>query len=365
MRTIISSVGVFDGTRLLDGKRDVVFDHTGILSIDPAASSRQGPDDRHVDGSGKTLLPGLIDSHVHISDPDQLDRLLDFGVTTALDMAMWPQEFVQQVRGADHGCAILTAGAPLVSHHGAHARIPNFPSASMTDDAQQARELVRERVDQGSDYIKLILESPGRGGLEEDVAQAAVDEAHAAGKLVVAHAAAVGAYETGVKVGVDVLTHAPLDGELSPKLLAEMQRTSVVSSPTLTMMQGTAEFLADQGLDYSYARRAVSDMHVAGLTLLAGTDANQAPGVPANVDHGASLHRELGLLTEAGLSPTEALRAATGLNAEVFGLTDRGVIAPGHRADLVLVSGDPTVDITATENISQVWMDGVAQKGTE
>lgn len=365
MRTIISSVGVFDGKNLLDGKRDVVFDETGILSVDPASPDGHETADRHVDGRGKTLVPGLIDSHVHITDPAQLDRLLDFGVTTALDMAMWPQEFVENVRAADHGCAILTAGTPIASQHGAHARIPHFPSSSLTDDAQQARDLVKERVDQGSDYIKLILESPGRGGLELDVARAAVEQAHAAGKLVVAHAAAAGAYEIGVEAGIDVLTHAPLDADLSPNLLAEMQRNAVVTSPTLTMMQGTAEFFADQGLDYSHARRAVSDMHVAGLTLLAGTDANQTPGVPANVDHGSSLHRELRLLVDAGLSPTEALRAATGLISEVFGLVDRGMIAPRRRADLVLVTGNPTVDIAATDNISQAWLNGVAQKGTD
>ncbi|MEU2254889.1 amidohydrolase family protein [Nocardia xishanensis] len=97
-------------------------------------------------------------------------------------------------------------------------------------------------------------------------------------------------------------------------------------------------------------------MHRAGVALLAGTDAT--PFVPA---HGVDLHTELRLLTEAGLTPEQALAAATSLPARCFGLADRGRIAPGLRADLVLVDGDPTTDITATAALAEVWRRGVRQ----
>lgn len=93
-----------------------------------------------------------------------------------------------------------------------------------------------------------------------------------------------------------------------------------------------------------------------GVPLLAGTDAT--PFAPL---HGESLHRELVLLTEAGLTNEEALAAATSVPARHFGLDDRGRIAPGLRADLVLVDGDPTHDITATSAIADVWRRGVRQ----
>ena len=93
----------------------------------------------------------------------------------------------------------------------------------------------------------------------------------------------------------------------------------------------------------------------AGLPVLAGTDAPN----PGTV-HGASLHRELELLVGAGLSPVEALRAATSVPARVFGLADRGLVAPGLRADLVLVEGDPRQDITHTRAIVGVWKRGMA-----
>ncbi|MFD3790909.1 amidohydrolase family protein [Streptomyces cyaneofuscatus] len=95
----------------------------------------------------------------------------------------------------------------------------------------------------------------------------------------------------------------------------------------------------------------------AGIPLLAGTDAN--PFAPRNGD---GLHRELELLVQAGLSPLEALAAGTGVTARHFGLTDRGRIAPGLRADLVLVDGDPTQDISACRAVADVWRRGVRQR---
>ena len=81
--------------------------------------------------------------------------------------------------------------------------------------------------------------------------------------------------------------------------------------------------------------------------------------------HGTSIHEELRLLAQAGLAPVEALQAATSLNAKVFGLEDRGVVEPGRRADLVLVSGDPTRDIAVTENLEGVWLGGRPTEGTK
>src|SRR5262249_34167308 len=105
--------------------------------------------------------------------------------------------------------------------------------------------------------------------------------------------------------------------------------------------------------DYAVARDAVRKLRSAGVPILAGSDAPN-PGTA----HGVSIHRELELLVEAGLTPTEALAAATAVPAAKFGLSDRGRIAPKLVADLVLVKGDPTTDITATRKIVGVWKRG-------
>jgi len=125
-------------------------------------------------------------------------------------------------------------------------------------------------------------------------------------------------------------------------------------------MQGVAANAPGSGLDYRHARDAVAALHRAGVPIVMGTDANQAPGVPANVPYGESAHRELELLVDAGLSPTEALRAATAAAADRFGLADRGRITPGLRADLLVVEGHPTSDITATRSIRAVRLAGRA-----
>jgi hypothetical protein len=103
-----------------------------------------------------------------------------------------------------------------------------------------------------------------------------------------------------------------------------------------------------------YAEQTVAELKAAGVPVLAGTDAPN-PGT----SHGASIHRELELLVRSGLTPAEALAAATSTPATAFHLDDRGVIAPGKRADLLLVRGDPTQDITATRDIVSVWKLGV------
>jgi len=106
-------------------------------------------------------------------------------------------------------------------------------------------------------------------------------------------------------------------------------------------------------LNFDYALAAVRALRAEGVPILAGTDAPN-PGTA----HGASMHREMELLVKAGLTPAEALAAATSRPARTFGLTDRGRIAAGLRADLLLVKGDPTQDITATRDIVAVWKTG-------
>lgn len=109
--------------------------------------------------------------------------------------------------------------------------------------------------------------------------------------------------------------------------------------------------------NFDMALATVAALHTAGVDLLAGTDVAHL-GVPG-VAHGATLHDELRLLVRAGLSPVEAMRAATSLPARCFGLTDRGCVQEGRRADLLLVDGDPTATIGDTLSIWAVWRQGV------
>src|SRR3984957_15893689 len=220
-------------------------------------------------------------------------------------------------------------------------------------DPDEAKAYVAPRVAEGVDYIKIIVDPPG---FDEATVRALVDAAHAHGLRTIAHAANAGAVLLAQAAGVDVLTPAPIDRPLSDDEVRATRAGGQVIVPTLTMMEAIVARLAGVApVSYDAAPAPVGRWHRGGVTILAGTDANQAPSAPAAPPYGTSLHRELGLLVDAGLSAFEALRSATAGAAQQFGLADRGVIAPGKRADLVLIDGDPAHAIGALSQIAPGW----------
>ncbi|MEA5367057.1 amidohydrolase family protein [Amycolatopsis sp., V23-08] len=347
-RTAVTNVRVFDGSGLTE-PRTVVIDGATI-GDDPAGA-------REIDGGGGVLLPGLIDAHIHLHGRDSLEQLARHGVTTGLDMATFSADLLASLRNQPGLTDIRSAGVPAIGPGGMHARIPGMPAEAVVTDPGQAKDFVAARVAAGSDYLKIVLEVPGGGGPELPAARALTEAAHEAGLLVVAHATSAGAYTMALDAGVDVLTHAPLG---APITADDVARAGIVA-PTLIMMKGVSATAGRPQL-YEGAKASVTALYRAGVPVLAGTDANNEPGVPAKVAHGASLHDELELLVDAGLSTVDALRAATVLPAKHFGLGDRGAIQPGLRADLVLVDGDPLADIRATRAITRVWCAGTEVK---
>lgn len=353
LRTTIRNVRVFTGTGLT-GPTEVAFSPDTGIGLDAATTTSTGD---VVDGTGMVVIPGLIDTHVHTArGRHDLAALAGWGVTTALDMALWPQPYVQYLRDQHDLADFRSATVPAAGDGSRHAALPGFPADGIVTTPHQARAFVARRTADGADYIKIVLEAASDAGMDGATVHALVDAAHEHGKLVVAHAVTVGAYHLAIATGVDVITHAPLDGVLDDAAVERLRETALAVSPTLVMMAGTAR--QRPGLAYTNARDTVTRLHRAGIRILAGTDSNTAPGVPWSPPHGESLHQELQLLVEAGLSPEEALSGATSLAAATFGLADRGTLRPGHRADLLLLGGDPTADITATRKIHRIWTGG-------
>lgn len=346
VKTAITNVRVFDGAAL-SAPTTVVIE-SGRIGSDAT-------DAVEVDGEDGVLLPGLIDAHVHLTELEDLRRLAKAGITTAMDMACWPQELVDSLRHSRGLTDIRSAGTPLTSPGSAHSRIPTMPSDALVSDQEQARIFVARRIAEGSDYIKLIADVPGP---RQEILNFASAEAKAHGKLVVAHASTYAAVQMAQEAKVDVLTHAPLDAPITATDAQKMVKEGRTCIPTLAMMEGVAK-LGRPGTDFAYSQESVKTMHQAGVILLAGTDANDTPGSPSPILHGDSLHRELELLVEAGLSTIEALRSATVASAVQFGLDDRGTVEPGRRADLVLIKGDPIKDIKNTRCIQRVWCAGL------
>ncbi len=347
-RTALSNVRVFDGSAPTEPVT-VVIDG-GVIGTDPSGADV-------IDGNGGVLLPGLIDAHIHLHDAQTLDQLCAHGVTTALDMATWPPAKLNSLRG-QVGCTdIRSAGTPATTSGSTHSHIPGFPSTGLVDSPGAAAQFVDDRIVDGSDYIKIIADMPGP---DQPTMDAIVAAAHNRSMRTVVHATTTATFAMAVAAGADVITHVPIDQALDASVIDQMAAAGTIAIPTLTMMQGIVEKIGKAaGLNYGAARTTVAEMHRAGIPILAGTDANSTPGVPFSPPHGESLHHELELLVDAGLSPVEALRAATSMPAQYFGLDDRGVIAPGRRADLILVDGDPVADIGATRNIRRVWCAGI------
>ena len=359
--TALANVRVFDGEKLTP-PRTVVFEN-GLIS--EAETIPVGSE--VVDGGGGTLLPGLIDAHVHLHGVENLQQAAHWGVTTMLDMGTHPPELVRSLRNLPGLTQIQSPNSPASAPGGMQTTRMGFDPSTAVTGPDDAERFVADRVAEGSDYIKIIVENPaimGSAALDEPTVAAIVRAAHARSLRVIAHVTTIPAFEIATAAGVDVLTHAPLDAPVGPDLLAEIVGKKMISVPTLVMMQGTAAARAKMpthgaSVDYRNAALSVTEMYRVGVPVLAGTDANAAPSAPFNVRHGEGLHDELALLVAAGLPPTEALRGATGLAAQRFKLKDRGIIAPNLRADLLLVEGDPTADITATRNIRGVWIGGV------
>lgn len=354
-RTVFRDVRVF-GRGGFGDPSDVVVVGGVVVSIAPSGDADDHEAAEVV--AGGYLLPGLIDAHVHLDGDESLGMLADHGVTTALDMGS-PAGLIADLRGTpgvtDFRSALMVATSPA----SAHARNMHLNDEALVGSAADADAWVAAHAEAGADYIKIVIDLPG---FEQADVDALVEAAHARGLRTIAHASRADAVAMGQRAGVDVLTHVPLDRPVQAAQAHELSAAGTVLVPTLVMMRTIVDRVnpsGGPGPRYEAARDSVAAARAAGMPIVAGTDANRTPAAPASPPFGASLHDELELLVDAGLSTTEALESATSVAAATFGLTDRGRIEPGTRADLVLLDADPTADIRATRTVRGVWLAGV------
>ncbi|MFE6029180.1 amidohydrolase family protein [Streptomyces niveus] len=366
LRTLIRDVRVFDGFRTIP-RADVLIDGDRI-----SGPGFVGPD-LLIDGTGRTLLPGLIDAHTHTFD-GSLAHALTYGVTTELDMFCLPSNLARQRKLAERDdVADLRSAGVLATAPGGHPTAVMTAMAATLDepndavgwfdtieDPAQAGEFVAARLAEGSDYLKIVIDDGSSSGtsptptIGRELATALVDAARAVGLRTVAHVATATDTAIALDAGVDGLAHVWSDKVPGHPDNAELVRRAATQGvfviSTLVYIESLVGADTPRSINAAFVAKA---LHRAGVPLLAGTDAN--PYAPL---HGDGLHRELELLTRAGLTPPQALTATTSAPARHFGLPDRGRIAPGLRADLVLVEGDPTQDITATREIAAIWRRG-------
>jgi len=380
---------VDDATIVLDGSRVIA-----------AGSDANYPSDAQVlDVRGLTVLPGLIDVHVHfggfvVEDPDwqftywsTLPFFLDYTRGFRKRRALALENGVTTVRSAgdNHpqilrlrdrinagklvGPRIVAAG-PIFTAPGGHPagtiykanRYVVEHATRQLDDVDAARAEVQSLALDGVDHIKAVygdanpfdLEHPVPM-LEQHLLQALVDEAHHQGLPVMVHVGKPEDAIEAVAAGADSIEHGVLPGASSAQCPAElivaMRNRGTFFVPTLTAAWAMKRVYPDA---LSHAMRWVAEMHEAGVGIALGTDAG-APGVVI----GKAVHRELELLVESGLSPPEAIATGTTNAACVIKRADDlGAIEPGKLADLIAVAGDPSTDIAASREIQLVIKDG-------
>src|SRR5579871_768187 len=385
---VIRNARIFDGSQVIE-RGDVLVQNGTIKAVGANISVPSGT--RVVDGTGKTLLPGLIDSHVHTMGMDtSLKSALALGVTTEFDMGAAPKYAFQikkeQAEGKLLDMADLRASEIHPTAPNGHGTEYDIPVRTISSPAE-AQDLVDAGIAEGDDFIgEIIYEDGSEYGLRvptlsKETLQAVIEAAHRRGKLAVVHVLSLQGAKDAVAAGADGLAHLfadnPPDDEfislvaqhhafVIPTLSVLASAAGVPNGPSLALDPRLAPYLTPEAIadlrgkfprnagSLSNSNEAIRRLSAAGVPILAGTDAHNL-----GTAHGASLLGELELLVNAGLTPQQALASATSINASSFQLSDRGQIVPGKRADLLLVDGDPTAQISDIKNIVSVWKLGV------
>jgi imidazolonepropionase-like amidohydrolase len=373
--TYLPDVSLFDGAKV-SSHRGVLVEGDRIAWVGAhARAPRDAATARSIDSAGRTLTPGLIDCHVHLNydgladfaaEGRELDealgaikgtvnlrRNLDAGVTTVRDLGGLGT--CQLAAAVDAGTIVgsrLVAAGRALTITGGHGHNVGF--AREVDSADDTRRAVREQIKGGARAIKVVATggvlTPGipvsfTAMTPEELA-AAVDEAHSWGRRVAAHAIGAEGVLRSVRAGVDSVEHC---NQLTAEAARAMVDHGTFRGPTLCAVRGlvdhvdtVADYAGEKALSvHDDSSRAMTRALRTGVRHVVSTDA----GTPFN-PHG-SAGREVGYLVDWGMSPVQALVAATANGAENLGLDDVGYVREGYIADLALWDENPAEDPAA------------------
>ena len=400
---LIHNARIFDGTGAAAFNGNVLIEGDRIISVGPDVKAPFGTPT--VDAKGATLLPGLHDLHTHLrspaySAPEDLGKAwaghLARGVTTVNDYSLSAEmlapirEMTRQPGGiwAPHLNLAIRSGVPG-GHGTEYGWGEHFTLEAATPRAGHLA--MAQALPYQPDVIKVFADGwrygrgPDLNSMDEPTLAAIVSDAHAAGVPVVTHTVTLRGAKTAAAAGVDSLVHGIGDAPIDDELLELMRKngtsyvaTMAVYEPRAGRKVSESELGALAPPELTRERRALAEpadapsaavarrwemltgnlrrMREAQVPVGIGTDA----GI-GGVYHGSSAIREIILLVRNGYTPADALLAATSISAAIMGQDhDHGTIAPGMRADLLLVDGRPDERIEDIWNVSRVWLSGRA-----
>ena len=414
-----SAITVIQGATVIDGISSapikdavIVVEGDTIRNIGKRGSFQIPSNARTINAAGKTIIPGIFNDHGHIAmvegfetKPANYNRArlqrdantyLYYGVTNMLSLGMDREAMVglkaDQRSGKADGARIYSAGLGFAAKDGWEPE--GVKDINRPTTTEEARVLVRKEVQKGDDIIKIWVDDDyGRlPKITPELYGAIIDEAHRNGKKVFAHLIKLEDARELVRRGLDALAHSIRDNEVDAeyiKLAKEKGVTQVADlvghRASIDYAEGAA-FLRDPGLpglfppevlrtlatkdyqqkfatsptlartrrEYDLAAKNMIKLAAAGIPIVVGTDSG-------DVGHFQGLweHREMELMVKAGLTPMQAIRAATINGARLLGVDKRlGSLEAGKVADFIVLNADPLSDITNTLKIDSVWMNG-------
>ena len=400
-RTYLMNARLFDGTGADARDRAAVLLDDGVI-VRVGASADAVPEGAHIiDLAGRTLLPGLTDCHVHAkgkaprvdkgaeeilpATPGHflqalLRQALRFGVTTIRDVGAagrQPQEARQAMRyGAFRGPRLLTC-AKIISATAAGGRFYGDMYRE-ADGSDEVRRAVREQLRDGADFIKVMttgarsneLESPGPAQFTHAEFEAIVEESHRLGVRVAAHAEGLAGVEAAIVRGMDTIEHGMYLHQRRD-LLGRMAANSQFLVPTLSgyyWVAGLGDAIDPAGVEPQpefapmLVELANHNLDQGARSLRAANEEGVRIALGSDGEVGADVGRELVRMIFHGLTPKEALVAATRTAAEALGIDAHvGTVTTGKIADLVVVDGDPLATPELLLDSSRVWL--VFQRG--
>jgi imidazolonepropionase-like amidohydrolase len=384
------------------GPSTVVVDQGRIVAVHDGHVSPAEPGAAIVDLKDKTVLPGLIDSHVHLSSDRGGEQALlaevrddhplqafeaqfngmktlragfttvrnlgdDKGVTLALREAI-KRGWAQGPRIVDAAQSISTTGGHMDGRGSLNDElVAHLPDPeNLCDSVESCRRVVRRQIDRGADVIKFATTGGVNSGtglatrMYEDEARALVDTAHAYGRKVAVHAHGADGIKLALRAGADSIEHGTV---MDDEIIKLMKARGTYYVPTLSTVNGYLERLAKDPNAYTPDVRKQIDWRIgitgqslakaypAGVKIAFGTDAGVSK-------HGRNAD-EFELMVKFGMPPVETLKAATINAAELLGLSSEvGTIEPGKSADLIAVTGDPLQDVTILKKVDYVMVRG-------
>lgn len=389
---------VVEGTGAPARAADVLLRGGRIEAVGPGLAAPPGA--RVIDASGQTLLPGLFDLHTHLTASaatgvagdwaKNLKAYLACGVTTVNDFAPYVEMYapVRKLLASGRYPAPRVNMAVRFSTTGGHGTEAGWGDW-MTFEAntpEQARAHMKTALSYKPDVIKVFTDGWRYGtaanltSMNVETLTAIVQDAHAAGVKVFTHTVTADGAKIAAKAGVDALAHGIGDAEVDQELIDLLKASGTAYAPTLAVYEtrqlpvpARAQLVMDPDVRAAFggrgatpptpparARRwqhllaSVRRLHAAGVPVAAGTDAGMT-----GTFHGYATLHELELLVEAGLTPMQAIVAGTSASARALGVEgERGTIAPGKAADLVLVDGMPDRAIADLQKTARVFLNG-------